>query len=94
MKPDRWKKIEEIYQAALEKPEEKQAAFLSQACGEDQALRREIEEMLEARQKAGSFLGQPAAEQMGLAQEEKKDVVLIGKGLFLTRCIPCWGGAA
>jgi serine/threonine protein kinase/Tol biopolymer transport system component len=82
VKLDRWQKIEEIFAAALEQPEEKHAAFLKQACGEDEELRREVESMLEARRAAGSFLGQPAAEQLGLAPEGKQEKAsLVGKRL-------------
>ncbi len=79
MNQDRWKKIDEIYQSTLEQPEEKHAAFLTQACGEDEDLHREVEEMLKARKVAGSFLEQPAAEQMGLAHNRKPDGSLTGR---------------
>ena len=54
--------IESIFHAALAKasPEER-AAFLADACGDDVALRRQVEELLLAQEKAGPFLEQPAA---------------------------------
>ena len=39
MKPERWKKIEEIYGKLLEQPEDKYAAFLSEVCGEEEEPR-------------------------------------------------------
>jgi serine/threonine protein kinase len=84
VKLERWKKIEELYGALLEQPEEKQAAFLSQACGEDQELHREIESMLEARRAGGSVPGKPIAEQQGPALERKPGKSsLVGKRLGL-----------
>jgi eukaryotic-like serine/threonine-protein kinase len=82
MHPDRWKRIEEIYHSALEQPEEERSAFLGGACGRNEELLREVAEMLEARGQAGSFLTQPAAEQMGLAVGHKPEhVSLSGKRL-------------
>ncbi len=54
--------IESIFHAALAKatPEER-AAFLADACGGDVALRRQVDELLQAQEKAGPFLEQPAA---------------------------------
>jgi hypothetical protein len=35
MQAERWKQIEELYQAALAQPPEKRAVFLAQACPND-----------------------------------------------------------
>jgi hypothetical protein len=37
MNPERWKQIEELYHAALERAEGERAGFLEQACGGDAA---------------------------------------------------------
>ena len=49
MKPDRWRKVDELFEAALEREPASRAAFLDQACGSDRDLRREVEKMLELR---------------------------------------------
>jgi serine/threonine protein kinase len=54
MQADLWKKVEELYQAALEQPRDKRAAFLAQACPNDAELRREVESLLA--QKTEAFL--------------------------------------
>lgn len=46
MTPERWGRIEELYHAALERPEEQRAGFLDEACGGDQELRGEVESLL------------------------------------------------
>ncbi len=81
MDAEKWKKVAELYEATLEQPAENHATFLRQACGEDEELRWEVVEMLKARKNAGSFLGQPAAEQLGLAQEREVQGALTGKKL-------------
>lgn len=48
MLPERWNKLEEVFQAAADLPEERRPDYLEEACGDDQELRREVEEMLAA----------------------------------------------
>lgn len=63
----RWEKVEQIYNTALERPEAERAAFLSDACGGDEELRRELESLLGYAQRAGNFLEPPAPEVSALA---------------------------
>ncbi|MFN7935769.1 MAG: protein kinase [Bryobacteraceae bacterium] len=42
---DRWRSLEELYQAALELPAERRASFLAESCA-DESLRREVEDLL------------------------------------------------
>ncbi len=46
MNPERWRKIEEIFQAIAEHPTSEREALLTQACGDDQELRTEIASLL------------------------------------------------
>jgi Tol biopolymer transport system component/serine/threonine protein kinase len=48
MTQERWARIKEIFGGALELPDEERPAFLKQSCGSDSALRREIENLLDA----------------------------------------------
>jgi hypothetical protein len=43
MQAERWKQIEDLYQAALALPPEKRAGFLAQACPVDPQLRGEVQ---------------------------------------------------
>ena len=67
MKPDRSKKTEEICRALLEQPQEDQAAFLRQACGHDEELRREVESLVETRRPTAFAPVKPGAEPLGQA---------------------------
>jgi len=58
--PEQWKKIEQIYNEALEYSPEARSFFIAKACGEDKELRREVESLIQAN--AGEFLELPAAE--------------------------------
>ena len=66
MKPDRWRQVDELYAAALERKPEERAAFLDAACAGDAELRREVEEMLGSDAKAQDFIETPV---IGLAVE-------------------------
>jgi hypothetical protein len=46
MTPERWRQIEEIFQAVVERRPDEQAAFLDQVCASDRELRWEIESLL------------------------------------------------
>lgn len=56
MKPDRWRKVDELFEAALDREPSSRAAFLDHACGSDRELRREVEKMLEFDNKAQDFI--------------------------------------
>ena len=43
---DRWNRIEEIFQSALERPSSERSEYLAQVCGDDEELRLEIESLL------------------------------------------------
>src|SRR5271167_2460221 len=55
---ERWRRLEELYHAALEREPEARAAFLAGGCGGDEDLRREVESLL-AQDGAGKILNQP-----------------------------------
>jgi predicted ATPase/serine/threonine protein kinase len=60
MNAEQYQRIGQIYHAALDLPPESRAAFLDGACGEDEELRREVDSLLGADEKAGEFIGTPA----------------------------------
>jgi len=62
VKPDRWRQIDELFDAALERDPTQRAAFLDGACAEDPSLRREVESLLAAHERAGSFIETPASD--------------------------------
>jgi len=60
MNPDRWQRIERLYHAALVLPGRERAAFLTEACAGDKALRREGQALLDSPAMAQRFLTAPA----------------------------------
>ena len=77
MKPERWEQVAQIYSAALERPGSERAAFLREACGGDEDLRREVESLLARESKDASLLELPALEvaarQLAHAQAEARE---------------------
>jgi serine/threonine-protein kinase len=55
-----WRRVEALFDEAAGLPAAERAAFLTGACGEDLAMRAEIESLLAADAKAAEFLGRPA----------------------------------
>src|SRR5438128_927919 len=49
-------KVEALFQQALKFKREERSAFLAGACGSDDALRRRVEELIQAGAEAGAFL--------------------------------------
>ncbi|HYX40437.1 MAG TPA: serine/threonine-protein kinase, partial [Pyrinomonadaceae bacterium] len=60
MKAERWQQIEQVYHAALERDASARAAFLNEACADDEALRREVESLLSYQTQAEEFIEAPA----------------------------------
>jgi eukaryotic-like serine/threonine-protein kinase len=60
MTPERWRRVEEIYHAALARDARDRALFLEDACEGDGALRRDVESLLA--QSGGEFLERPDIE--------------------------------
>jgi eukaryotic-like serine/threonine-protein kinase len=59
MTPERYEQIGMLYQAALEREPAERAAFLAEACGADEALRREVASLIASHEQAGDFIEQP-----------------------------------
>ena len=55
MTPERWQQVKEVLQKALELKPEERAGFLAQRCGEDSALRREVETLIASEGQTGSM---------------------------------------
>ena len=61
MNPERWQRIEDLFQSArVRTTEAERAAFLDGACAHDAELRAEVEGLLAAEDSAGSFINTSA----------------------------------
>ena len=62
MKPERWRRIEQLYHSALKVEESERAAFLEENCAGNESLRHEVESLLAGEKQAENFLESPALE--------------------------------
>jgi len=49
MTPERWERVKEIYDSVFHVRPPERRAFLDRACGQDRALRQEVERLLDPR---------------------------------------------
>jgi serine/threonine protein kinase/Tol biopolymer transport system component len=80
MNRERWQKVDMIFKAALELPEEERAAFVERACAGDEELRAEVLSLIE-HDREMSMLERPTAEEATrlLAADAEKERSLAGK---------------
>jgi eukaryotic-like serine/threonine-protein kinase len=62
MEPERWKRIEDLYHAALDQDESARTLFLQLSCQGEESLRREVESLLYYGLRADKFIETPALE--------------------------------
>ena len=62
MEPERWKQIDAIFDALLDREPIERVAFLNSICGSDAELRREVEELLKAHHESQDFIETVAVE--------------------------------
>ena len=77
MSPERWQQITAIFQAALQQPTGKRAAFVNERCASDEELRREVDAMLASHDQASRFIEEPAINVAG--KQSSDGTSLIGQ---------------
>src|SRR5215831_14034391 len=61
MHGERWRQVDKIFHDLIEQTPEQRASFLEQVCANDQSLKEEVEQLIRAYERSGSFLDSPAA---------------------------------
>jgi len=81
MNAERWKQIDELFDAVLEIPNARREDFLSENCNGDDDLKREVLSLLKAQTSAAKFLENSAMNLMAkeLAQNRTEIFSLVGK---------------
>jgi len=65
MNPEKWRKITELFEAALDRPVSERLSFLKLACEGDEEVRSRVEEMLSADARQNLFMDRPAYNAVG-----------------------------
>ena len=81
MNAERWKQIDELFDAVLEIPNERREDFLSAKCNGDDDLKREVLSLLDAQKETERFMENSAMNVMAreLAQNRTEIFSLVGK---------------
>ncbi|MDQ2920285.1 MAG: protein kinase, partial [Acidobacteriota bacterium] len=79
MTPERWQQLKEIFQSALERNPAERSAFLNQACGEDPALRSQVESLIASHDQAGDSIEAMAAEAATEMLGDEQPAPILGK---------------
>ena len=62
MDPERYRQLNDLFLAAIDREPDRRAVFLDEACLGDPTLRAEVDSLIAAHEHAGCFLEAPAAE--------------------------------
>ena len=98
MEPERWRRVEELYHASLQVATGQRAAFLKEACRDDEELRHEVESLLTHEKSAEDFIEAPAFEVAArlIAQDKvhrsETDRLPVGKTISHFRVLEKLGG--
>lgn len=76
MESERWRRVEELFYAALEREPGTASAFLQQACGDDAELLREVQSLLDSSQQSLGFAHRAL---VNVAREQIADLPPVGK---------------
>ncbi|HSE98298.1 MAG TPA: protein kinase [Blastocatellia bacterium] len=87
MTPERYKQVGEIYRAVLELEPEHRIAYIERACQGDDALRREVESLLEYEDEADQFIETPAVQLMASKIVQTQRLLRVGDSLSRYRIV-------
>ncbi|HXI91096.1 MAG TPA: LpqB family beta-propeller domain-containing protein [Blastocatellia bacterium] len=79
--PERYRQIDELFQAALEVEPAERAAFIVSACGGDESLRQEVEALLASAEQEWKLIDEPVPEISALFLPERPPELEIGERL-------------
>jgi serine/threonine protein kinase len=91
MTPESHRKIYDLYHSASELASAERSAFLDEACGGAEALRREVKSLLAARDEAGAYFAAPAMEVAAGLFAEENYLSLVGQNLSHYRVLSMIG---
>lgn len=67
MTPERWQRVKELFEAALELQPAQRPAFIQRESADDEGVKQEVESLLSSYEEASSFMDTPATENLSAA---------------------------
>jgi serine/threonine protein kinase/Tol biopolymer transport system component len=89
--PGRQRRIEDLCDAALDRDDRDRAAFVAKACGDDAALRREVESLLAHAHKSEAFMATPVGELAARILADDRGASLAGRQIGSYRIVSLLG---
>src|ERR1043165_5592398 len=80
MTPERWRRVEELFQLALQQAPGDRAAFVERSAAGDSTLGRDVLQLIAADSKSGAFLAAPVQIAPGTAIGPYRVIGEIGRG--------------
>jgi len=81
MNAERWQQIKVLLQSVLAREPNQRAAFLAEACADDESLRSDVASFIGSYEQAGDFLEAPAFELMAESLRNLQEASLVGQSL-------------
>ncbi|HET9530099.1 MAG TPA: protein kinase, partial [Blastocatellia bacterium] len=91
MTPELYEKACHLYDTALEIDEQARTAFLEEACGGDEELRREVESLLAAHEEVGEYFASPALDVAAGLITQRQNLSLMGQSVSHYRVLSLIG---
>src|SRR5262245_33916189 len=88
MTPERYRQIGQLLHEAMELEPDQRAAFLAEACADDEGLRQEVESLLASNEQAAAFIAAPALAVAARELAEAPAPALIGQRIGSSCCRP------
>ncbi len=76
---ERWRQIEDLFHAALDRPIDARGAFVVDRCGDDADLRSEVERLLKGHDRAEAFIEPPASGFLSSTVHHDLDIPVEGR---------------
>src|SRR5205823_14421775 len=81
MQPERWKQIDQLFHAALQRDPSQRSAFVAESCAGDPALQKEIEDLLASHEESDSFIETPASDLAAELLAEGQAGLVVGQAI-------------
>src|SRR5262249_37761088 len=78
---ERWRRVKEIFQAAIELPPAEREVYLADSCAGDPAMLAEVKSLIAAHEQPGKFLETPAFDLAAGSAPERRDNTISGRSL-------------
>ena len=87
MTPERWQQIKQLFEAALKREPGQRLAYLTEACGSDTALQREVEALISSYEDAAGLTEAQTLEAQGKQPAENRNDPMEGRRIGSYRVI-------